>query len=71
MNKLLTVALLVQGSTAFAPIGKPLTTVGQQRDGKWRRGILSKHCRTNCRNEFDRKIRSRWTGLCLQISFPF
>lgn len=32
MNKLLTVALLVQGSTAFAPIGKPLTTVGQQRD---------------------------------------
>jgi len=32
MNKLLTVALLVQGATAFAPVGKPLSTIGQQRD---------------------------------------
>lgn len=32
MNKLLTVALLVQGATAFAPAGRPLATAVQQRD---------------------------------------
>lgn len=32
MNKLLTVALLAQGATAFAPAGKPFAAISQQRD---------------------------------------
>lgn len=39
MNKLLTVALLVQGATAFAPAGRPLATAVQQRDGEFRQGL--------------------------------
>ncbi len=36
MNKLLAVALLAQGATAFAPAKQPLTlATTAQRDGKW------------------------------------
>ena len=34
MNKLLTVALIAHGAYAFAPAGKPLAVVQQQRDGE-------------------------------------
>ena len=31
MNKLLTVALLAHGATAFAPASRPLAAIGQQQ----------------------------------------
>ena len=41
MNKLLTVALLAQGATAFAPAKQPLSVAGQ-RDGELRPGLIDK-----------------------------
>ena len=36
MNKLLTLALLAHGATAFAPATKPIAVIGQQqRDGEF------------------------------------
>ena len=35
MNKLLAIALLAQGASAFAPVSKPVAVIGQQqRDGE-------------------------------------